>query len=81
MTVEHDDAKLAPPDREWHIAYERWLNRTIEGLIELQQHPSFAQSEDLGDYVDCISTLLTFAPRTRDDLIAVARAGTTIEGV
>lgn len=62
------DPEMAPSDLSWHAEYERWLQGTQKQLDSLQKHPSFSDAEDLGDYVETISTLLSFAPRTRDDI-------------
>lgn len=69
-----DESRLAPPDVSWHEEYERWLHTTIAGLKRLQDHPSFDDGEDLKDYVECVATLLTFAPRTVDRIVSKVNA-------
>lgn len=46
--------------------YEVWL-QTITQLTE-RTVPLMTLGEDLGDYVETINTLLSFAPRARDDI-------------
>lgn len=67
------DSEMAPNDLGWHYRYSKWLYETMEELSKLQKDPAFEAAEDLGDYVDTIHTLLTFAPRTRDDIDKAAR--------
>ena len=66
----YDDSRLAPPDKSWHEEYTRWLHETQRWAMRLQQHPSFELAEDLGDYVETIGTLLSFAPQTRPDIVS-----------
>jgi hypothetical protein len=63
-----DDTKLAPPNVSWHEAYERMLYRTFKALEELQKLEGYDKAEDLGDYVDALSSLLSFAPHSRSDI-------------
>jgi len=63
-----DDTKLAPPNVSWHEAYERWLYGTMKGLEELKTLEGYEKAEDLGDYVDTIDSLLSFAPHSRSDI-------------
>jgi hypothetical protein len=63
-----DDKRLAPPNVAWHEAYERWLHSTMKAAEELKTLEGYDKAEDLGDYVDTIDTLLSFAPHSRDDI-------------
>lgn len=54
----------APRDPNWHMTYATLFTEFSKRLDELQEHPAFAGAEDLGDYVDTISRLLSFRPRT-----------------
>ena len=69
---EHDPT-MAPSDLLWHEQYERVFMKFQRDLEELQTHPSFKDAEDLGDYVESITTLHTFRPRTRDDIVRKVR--------
>jgi hypothetical protein len=37
-------------------------------LDELQNDPGMEKAEDLGDWVETMSTLMSFRPTTRDDI-------------
>jgi hypothetical protein len=71
--IEGTDPEMAPSDLGWHYRYSVWLYSTMDELAKLQEDPAFEDAEDLGDYVETIHTLLTFAPRTRDDIDRAAR--------
>lgn len=45
------------------LKYELWLRDLSLITRMLQEDKDFKDSEDLGDYVETIGTLLTFAPR------------------
>lgn len=48
--------------------YEMWLQK-IQRLTHNCAHAATMKyAEDLGDYVETIDTLLSFAPRARDDI-------------
>jgi hypothetical protein len=66
--TEHDPT-MAPSDLSWHEQYERVFMRFQNELDALQAHPAFKDAEDLGDYVESITTLHTFRPRSRDDIV------------
>lgn len=60
-----DDLKdMAPPDAEWHQMFTDLHFEMSRRFRELMEHPSYSGSEDLGDWVDTITTLLSFAPHT-----------------
>jgi hypothetical protein len=65
--VDESIDNLAPPNQEWHMLYATIFWGLTKDLAKLQDHPSFAQAEDLGDWVETISTLTSFRPRTRND--------------
>lgn len=64
-----NDPHMAPSDLSWHEDYERAFARFDQDLHKLQEHPAFSDAEDLGDYVETMDTLLSFRPRTRDDIV------------
>lgn len=55
---------ISPADPEWHRRYVRTRWMIQQSLLELEQDPAFQDAEDLGDYVEAMSTLWSFAPRT-----------------
>lgn len=62
------DSTLAPPNIAWHEAYERWLYGMMKGAEDLTKLEGFDKAQDLGDYVETISTLLSFSPHSRHDI-------------
>jgi len=71
-----DNSKLAPPDPTWHLRYELVFMRFEYELAQLKVLESFEHAEDLGDYIECIETLMSFRPRSRWDIQAEARVMT-----
>jgi len=67
VMVDHDDS-MAPPQLEWHRKYVRNHLEISRLLDELQNDPAMEKAEDLGDWVETLSTLVTFHPTTRDDI-------------
>lgn len=64
MVGERMDAEL----EEWCFLYALNMRR-IGGLLdELQNHPTFKGTEDLGDYVETLGSLMSFRPHTRDNI-------------
>lgn len=55
---------LAPPDLKWHLEFAMAFAMFGKSLEVLMAHPAFKEAEDLGDYVDTISHLLSFRPHT-----------------
>jgi hypothetical protein len=45
--------------------YEKWYNLVTEATHQLDTDPEFQDSEDLGDWVTTISTLLSFGPNPK----------------
>jgi hypothetical protein len=68
------DSSMAPTTLSWHEEYERVFHRFEAELAKLTNDPSFQGAEDLGDYIECISDLITFRPRTRDDIVSKVRS-------
>lgn len=58
----------APHDPEWHKMYIHAIARFQRDLDRLKEHPAFHDAEDLGDWVDCMVTLMSFYPHTSSDL-------------
>jgi len=67
MQGEHDP-HMAPPDLGWHRRYVEVSHKASDMFQELWDDPRREGAEDLGDWVETIMTLLTFRPRTRDDI-------------
>lgn len=65
--------EMAPPNEEWHQMYAVLHEQLAVGLRELMEHPGFELAEDLGDWVDMMSTLTSFHPHTRRDFHMRAR--------
>jgi hypothetical protein len=63
-----NDPKMAPPNLAWHRLYVRNSLEVSRLLDELQNHPDMEHAEDLGDWVETMSTLMSFRPTTRDDI-------------
>jgi hypothetical protein len=62
------DEDMAPHDLKWHRQYSKTFAIFSSNLELLKAHPAFEGAEDLGDYVDTISHLLSFRPHTRTDI-------------
>lgn len=65
---ERDMEDIAPPNREWHELYVRNCHKASALLMEVTLAAGMAQAEDLGDWVESMSTLMAFRPRTRYDI-------------
>lgn len=64
---------MAPPDLGWHFQYEVFLAQSQQAIRELESDPAFKDAEDLGDWLEALGTLLSFAPRSRQDIQQKAR--------
>lgn len=60
--------EMAPSDLHWHRQYAKTFALMGKYLDELRAHPSMEGAEDLGDYTETISDLLSFRPHTRPDI-------------
>jgi hypothetical protein len=62
-----DMADMAPPDPEWHLMYAKrmqQISKILDSFYDqagLQIHPG---AEDLGDWVETLSSLMSFRPHT-----------------
>jgi hypothetical protein len=72
MPEEVENSRLSPSDPDWHLQYELVFMRFQYELDQLKELEAFEDAEDLGDYVECLTTLLSFRPRSRWDLVAEA---------
>lgn len=62
--MDEDPKNWAPSDPEWHEMYARTMQGIFYQLWELQQHPDTKYAEDLGDWIETLTTLMSFRPRT-----------------
>lgn len=58
---------------DWNYQYALTMRGIMQLLDHLRQVEGFENSEDLGDYVENLSSMLTFRPWTRRDLEDKAR--------
>jgi len=63
-----EDPTMAPPQRAWHRKYVRNHLEISRLLDDLQNDPAMEHAEDLGDWVETLSTLVSFHPTTRSDI-------------
>lgn len=66
--MDEDISNWAPPDRGWHELYARTMQGMFWELQTLTMHPAFKDAEDLGDFAECLGTLLSFRPRTAESI-------------
>jgi hypothetical protein len=64
---------LAPSDPTWHELYCETMHHMFEDLSRLQNHPAYKDSEDLGDWIEALHTLLSFRPQTDATIEATVR--------
>lgn len=61
----------------FQLAYAKWKAKVFDLTAELQDHPGFGHSEDLGDWVEMMSTLFSFAPHVRVEIERYVRSQRT----
>jgi len=53
--------------------YALALNQVFDILNEVTEHDDFEESEDLGDFIDAVKTIVSFAPTVSPDISWAAR--------
>jgi hypothetical protein len=67
------DETMAPTNLAWHYEYVKLMQRIDAEVRAFKDMDVVGEVGDLDDWVDMLSTLLSFRPATRDDIEREAR--------
>lgn len=59
---------------QYQFKYELWLAEAFRALEGLENDPGHETAEDIGDFVECMKTLISFAPRAQPYIQQQARS-------